>query len=42
MGVAKANPTVNSAVVPVLQTLAILLEADALRSIADNPVGGKK
>jgi hypothetical protein len=42
MGIARANPTVNSVVIPVLQTLTILLEADALLSLADNPVGGKK
>ncbi|EKM79449.1 hypothetical protein AGABI1DRAFT_120846 [Agaricus bisporus var. burnettii JB137-S8] len=42
MGVARANATLNSVVVPVLQTLTILLEADALLSLVDTPLGVKK
>lgn len=39
IGVAKVNLASNAVVIPVLQTLTILLEADALRSLADHPEG---
>ncbi|KAF9454706.1 ARM repeat-containing protein [Macrolepiota fuliginosa MF-IS2] len=36
---AKANPASNAVVIPLLQTFTMLLEADALRSLADYPEG---
>lgn len=42
MGVAKKNLASNAAVVPVLQTFTILLEADALRAPADSPEGKER
>lgn len=42
IGYAKSNMTSNTVVVPVFQTFTILLEADVLRHIVDEPSGLKR
>lgn len=39
LAIAEENPTINNVVVPVLQTLNILLDTDLLMPLAESPAG---